>query len=61
MKTAFTLVGPGTAYTQNYPKYFAEAFRTAGGKIVGTDTWRQGTTDFSPQIQKIRACTRSRP
>ena len=55
IKTAFTLVGPSTAYTQNYPRYFAEAFTKAGGKIVGTDTWTQGTTDFSPQIQKIKS------
>ena len=54
MKTAFTLVGPDNAYTQNYPRYFAEAFTKAGGKIVGTDTWKGGTTDFSPQIQKIK-------
>jgi branched-chain amino acid transport system substrate-binding protein len=55
LKTAYTLVGPDNAYTQNYPKYFAEAFTKAGGKIVGTDTWRSGTTDFSAQIQKIRS------
>jgi len=54
MKTAYTLVGPDQAYTQNYPRYFAEAFAKAGGKVVGSDTWRQGTTDFSAQIQKIR-------
>lgn len=54
MKTAYTLVGPDNAYTQNYPRYFATAFKHIGGKIVGTDTWRSGTTDFSPQIQRIR-------
>jgi branched-chain amino acid transport system substrate-binding protein len=55
MKTAFTMVGPDQAYTQNYPRYFAEAFTASGGKLLGTDTFRQGTTDFSPQIQKIRS------
>jgi branched-chain amino acid transport system substrate-binding protein len=55
IKTAYTIAGPDTAYTQNYPRYFAETFKAAGGKIVGTDNYRTGTTDFSPQIQKIRA------
>jgi branched-chain amino acid transport system substrate-binding protein len=55
IKTAFTMVGPSNAYTQNYPRYFAEEFTKAGGKIVGTDTWTQGTIDFSPQIQKIKS------
>jgi branched-chain amino acid transport system substrate-binding protein len=53
-KTAYTLVGPDNAYTENYPKYFAKAFKAAGGKVLGTTTWRSGTTDFSPQIQKIK-------
>jgi len=55
LKTAYTIAGPDTAYTQNYPRYFAEAFKADGGKIVGTDTYRSGETDFSPQIQKIRS------
>lgn len=55
VKTAYVMVGPDQAYTQNYPRYFAEEFKKAGGKVVGTTTWRQGTTDFSPQIQKIKS------
>jgi branched-chain amino acid transport system substrate-binding protein len=54
MKTAYTLSGPDFAYTQNFPKYFGEAFEAEGGKVVGTDTFKSGTTDFSPQISKIR-------
>jgi branched-chain amino acid transport system substrate-binding protein len=54
IKTAYTIVGPDAAYTQNFPRYFAAAFKAAGGKVVGTDTYKFGTTDFSPQIQKIR-------
>src|SRR6476660_2482781 len=48
VKTAYVMVGPDTAYTQNYPKYFATAFKKAGGKVIGTNTWREPTTDFSP-------------
>jgi branched-chain amino acid transport system substrate-binding protein len=55
MKRLYTIVGPDTAYTQNYPRYWAEAFKSAGGKLVGSDTYKTGTTDFSPQIQRIRA------
>lgn len=55
IKTAYVMIGPDNAYTQFYPKYFATAFKKAGGKVVGTQTWRSGTTDFSPQIQKIKS------
>jgi branched-chain amino acid transport system substrate-binding protein len=55
IKTAYVMVGPDNAYTQFYPKYFATAFKKAGGKILGTDTWRSGTSDFSAQIQKIKS------
>lgn len=55
IKTAYVMVGPDNAYTQFYPKYFATAFKKAGGKVLGTDTWRSGTTDFSAQIQKIKS------
>jgi branched-chain amino acid transport system substrate-binding protein len=54
MKTAYVMIGPDQAYTENYPKYFATAFKKLGGTVLGTDTWRNGTTDFSSQIQKIR-------
>ena len=60
MKRAYTIAGPDTAYTQNYPRYFAESFKQAGGKLVGTDNYKTGTTDFSALIQKIRS-TKPRP
>jgi branched-chain amino acid transport system substrate-binding protein len=53
--TVYTITGPDTAYTQNYPRYFAEAFEKMGGKLAGTDTYKSGTTDFSSQIAKIRS------
>ena len=55
MTAAYTIAGPDSAYTQNYPRYFAETFKATGGKLVGTDNYKVGTTDFSPLIQKIRA------
>ena len=60
MKNAYTIGGPDSAYTQNYPRYFAETFKKIGGKLVGTDNYKTGTTDFSSLIQKIRS-TKPRP
>lgn len=55
MKTAYVMIGPDQAYTQNYPQYFATEFKKLGGKVLGTNTWREPTADFSPQIQKIKS------
>jgi branched-chain amino acid transport system substrate-binding protein len=52
--TAYTLIGPDSAFTQKLPEYFATAFTDAGGKIVGSDEYRSGTQDFGPQIAAIR-------
>lgn len=56
-KTAYLLVDPESPYTSasTMGKYFTEAFAKAcGGKIVGTDNFKIGSTDFGSQVTKIQ-------
>jgi branched-chain amino acid transport system substrate-binding protein len=54
-ETAFLIGSPDTAYTQNVPKYFAEAFEAGGGKVIGQASAGLGQQDFNAIITKIKA------
>jgi branched-chain amino acid transport system substrate-binding protein len=54
-KTAYVLETHDFAFGLTTPRYFAEAFQQLGGKIVGKDTYKILTGDFSAQIAKIKS------
>lgn len=43
------------SWTEMLPKWFGQAFEHHGGKVVGELTHSLGTTDWSPQIARIKA------
>lgn len=43
------------AYGADLAGAFAERFEALGGKVVARDSFREGTTEYRPVIQKIRA------
>ena len=54
-KTAYLLRSPDTEALDTTPLYFATAFKKiCGGAVSGTDTFKSGSTDFTPQIQKLK-------
>ena len=52
-RTAFLLQSPDIEYTR-MPTYFAEAFETLGGEVVGEGTYALGQPDFSAEVTKIK-------
>jgi branched-chain amino acid transport system substrate-binding protein len=55
-RTAWVLTSPDLgSYALLNPKWFGEAFEHLGGKVVGTDEWKLGVGEFSPQVTKIAA------
>jgi branched-chain amino acid transport system substrate-binding protein len=54
MRTAATLVSEDPLGRDNAP-LFSAAFTKRGGKIVASETYALGTTDFSVQLTKIKA------
>jgi branched-chain amino acid transport system substrate-binding protein len=55
MKTAYILHSPDSEYTENTPRYFADAFEHGGGSIIGEDTFSIGQQDFAAQVTKLAA------
>jgi branched-chain amino acid transport system substrate-binding protein len=53
--TAYTLGSPDSAYTSNLPKYFAVAFESNGGSIVGEGTFTIGQPNFNVIADQIKA------
>ncbi len=53
--TAYTLGSPDSAYTSNLPRYFAEAFTSNGGTIVGEGTYTMGQPNFNVIADEIKA------
>ena len=53
--TAYTLGSPDSAYTSNLPKYFAVAFESNGGTIVGEGTYTMGQPNFNVIADQIKA------
>lgn len=52
--TAYTLGSPDSAYTSNLPKYFAVAFESNGGSIVGEGTYTIGQPNFNVIADQIK-------
>jgi branched-chain amino acid transport system substrate-binding protein len=53
-RTAYVLETHDFAFGLTTPRYFELAFKQLGGKIVGKDTYKILTGDFSAQIAKIK-------
>ena len=56
-KSAYELVAPQSPYTseETMGKYFAEAFeKDCGGKVVGSDQFTIGSTNFGSQVTKLQ-------
>ena len=54
-KTAYTIGSPQLPYTNNTPRYFADAFaQICDGQIVGEDEYKFGQTEFGTQVTKIQ-------
>lgn len=54
-KTVYLLSDNSTEYTTLLARYFKQAFRHDGGKIVLEDNYKSGDKSFSAQITKLKA------
>jgi branched-chain amino acid transport system substrate-binding protein len=54
-KRTLVLVSRDTPYTYQLPMYFAEAFKKAGGELIGTVEYKLGQQDFAAEVTKIKA------
>jgi branched-chain amino acid transport system substrate-binding protein len=52
-RTAYLLRSPDIEYSQ-MPLYFADAFKTLGGEVVGESLYSLGQPDFSAEVTKIK-------
>lgn len=50
----YMLDAPDFLFVKLITKYFTEAAKTRGLTITATDTFKIGTTDFAPQVAKIK-------
>lgn len=53
--TAYLLVNEGAEFTRLLAAYFTNRFEELGGTVVLKDSYELDTTDFTPQITKLRA------
>lgn len=54
-KSAYLLAAKGNPYTENLPKYFAEAFaKKCGGRVVGQDVYSVGQSDFGSEVTRLK-------
>lgn len=53
-RKAFLLYSPDTRYTNDGPVHFGQVFEKLGGTIVGKETYKFQTQEFSAQVAKIR-------
>ncbi len=54
-KTAYLLRSPDTEALDTTPQYFADAFANiCGGTVMGEDTFKSGSTDYAPQVAKLK-------
>lgn len=52
--TAFLLISPDDAYTENLPEYFAEIFEKKGGKVLGRAHYNFEQVDFGAVVTQIK-------
>lgn len=53
-KTAAVLYDVASDYSQGFTQFFVETFEAKGGKVVAQEGFKQGDTDFRPQLTKIK-------
>lgn len=53
-KTAAMLYDVGSDYSKGLSDSFKKSFEAAGGKIVASETYNTGDTDFNAQLTKIK-------
>jgi branched-chain amino acid transport system substrate-binding protein len=56
-KNAYVLGSSELPYTSLTPGWFKQVFEAGGGKVVGTDTYKIGATDYATQVTKIQNCS----
>jgi branched-chain amino acid transport system substrate-binding protein len=55
-KTAYTFASPEIPYTRDLPVFFEQAFAdSCGGKVIGKDTYKLGSTDYGSQVTKLQS------
>ena len=54
-RTVWILYDKAMDYTLLLQKYFAERFKELGGKVVASDTYQTGDTDFRAQLTRLKA------
>jgi branched-chain amino acid transport system substrate-binding protein len=55
LKTAAVLIDNKSDYSTGLAKYFSDAFTGAGGRIVATQSYAKGDSDFRAQLTAIKA------
>lgn len=51
----FCILHPDTVYGRELARLFAQEVRQLDGEIISIETFKEGETDFSPQIQRLKA------
>lgn len=55
LRTAAVLIDNKSDYSTGLARYFSEAFTAGGGRIVATQSYAQGDSDFRSQLTAIKA------
>jgi branched-chain amino acid transport system substrate-binding protein len=53
-KRVFTLTDQGLEYSKTVCQYFTDAFKAAGGTIVGADTFKNDDPSIQSQVTKVK-------
>jgi len=51
----FCIVHPDTVYGRELARLFAQEVYHIGGEIIAIEAFKEGETDFAPQIQRLKA------
>ena len=51
----FCILHPDTVYGRELARLFAEEVRQLDGEIIATEAFKEGDTNFAPQIQRLKA------
>jgi branched-chain amino acid transport system substrate-binding protein len=55
-KAAYVMGSKELPYCSFPPGWFKDVFERGGGKVVGTDNYKIGSTDYGTQVTKIQNC-----
>jgi len=50
----FSILHPDTTYGRELSRLFAQKVRERGGEIIGIESFKEGDTDFGPQMTRIK-------